>query len=75
MVDELHNEGNLLPATAAWDIIQTHPLYLSGTLDIGRVCERLKERARSSGMGPLFEPEEVRGIVDEIGRSCEIANQ
>lgn len=62
-------DGHLLSASATWDLLQSHPLYLSGAVDIGEVCERLKKMARCDGMGPMFEEEEVRKVIDEVGRS------
>ena len=61
--------GHLLSASATWDLLQSHPLYLSGAVDIGEVCERLKKMARCDGMGPMFEEEEVRKVIEEVGRS------
>ena len=62
-------EAHLLSASATWDLLQSHPLYLSGAVDIGEVCERLKKTARCDGMGPMFEEEEVRLVIEEVGRS------
>lgn len=62
-------EGHLLSASETWDLLQSHPLYLSGAVDIGEVCERLKKMARCEGKGPMFEEEEVRKVIDEVGRS------
>lgn len=62
-------DGHLLSASATWDLLQSHPLYLSGAVDIGEVCEMLKKMARCDGMGPMFEEEEVRKVIDEVGRS------
>jgi AP-1-like transcription factor len=64
-----NNESNLLSASATWDLLQSHPLYLSGAVDIGEVCERLKKMARCDGMGPMFEEAEVRKVIEEVGRS------
>ena len=64
-------ESHLLSASATWDLLQSHPLYLSGAVDIGEVCERLKKMARCEGTGPLFEEEEVRKIIEEVGRSSD----
>lgn len=64
-----HSESNLLSASATWDLLQSHPLYLSGAVDIGEVCERLKKMARCDGMGPMFEESEVRKVIEEVGRS------
>lgn len=63
------NRSHLLSASATWDLLQSHPLYLSGAVDIGEVCERLKKMARCDGMGPMFEEEEVRKVIEEVGRS------
>ena len=63
------NDGHLLSASATWDLLQSHPLYLSGAVDIGEVCERLKKMARCDGMGPMFDEEEVRKVIEEVGRS------
>ena len=64
-----NRESHLLSASATWDLLQSHPLYLSGAVDIGEVCERLKKMARCDGMGPMFEEEEVRKVIEEVGRS------
>ncbi len=61
--------NQLLSASATWDLLQSHPLYLSGAVDIGEVCERLKKMARCDGMGPMFEEDEVRKVIEEVGRS------
>lgn len=61
------SESNLLSASATWDLLQSHPLYLSGTVDIGEVCERLKRMARCEGMGPMFDEAEVRQVIEEVG--------
>lgn len=63
------SQNSLLSASATWDLLQSHPLYLSGAVDIGEVCERLKKMARCDGMGPMFEEEEVRKVIEEVGRS------
>lgn len=63
------NESHLLSASATWDLLQSHPLYLSGAVDIGEVCERLKKMARCEGMGPMFEEVEVKKVIEEVGRS------
>ena len=63
------SESQLLSASATWDLLQSHPLYLSGAVDIGEVCERLKKMARCDGMGPMFEEDEVRKVIEEVGRS------
>nr|POE62550.1 fluconazole resistance protein 3 [Quercus suber] len=63
------SESYLLSAGATWDLLQSHPLYLSGELDIGKVYERLKKMARCDGTGPMFREQEVRQIIEEVGRS------
>lgn len=63
------SDSNLLSASATWDLLQSHPLYLSGAVDIGEVCERLKKMARCDGMGPMFGEDEVRQVIEEVGRS------
>ncbi|KAI6812016.1 hypothetical protein KC357_g6305 [Hortaea werneckii] len=64
-----HSDSHLLSASATWDLLQSHPLYLSGAVDIGEVCERLKKMAKCDGAGPMFEEDEVRKIIEEVGRS------
>ncbi|KAK5133467.1 hypothetical protein LTR08_007709 [Meristemomyces frigidus] len=63
------SESHLLSASATWDLLQAHPLYLSGAVDIGEVCERLKKMARCDGMGPMFREMQVRAVIEEVGRS------
>lgn len=55
----------LLNARAAWDLIQAHPLYAQGLIDIGDVCERLKSATRCDGQGPVFEEGRVRAAIEE----------
>lgn len=62
-------ESNMLSASATWDLLQSHPLYLQGAVDIGEVCERLKKMVKCEGTGPMFEEEEVRRVIEEVGRS------
>ncbi|RMY82214.1 hypothetical protein D0861_07994 [Hortaea werneckii] len=64
-----HPDSHLLSASATWDLLQSHPLYLSGAVDIGEVCERLKKMAKCDGAGPMFKEDEVRKIIEEVGRS------
>jgi AP-1-like factor len=58
---------------AAWEILQSHPLFARGALDISLVCERLKQLARSDDVtgGPMFDEDEVRAAVEEIVRDGE----
>ena len=59
----------MLSASATWDLLQSHPLYLSGAVDIGEVCDRLKKMAKCERMGPMFEEDEVRKVIEEVGTS------
>jgi hypothetical protein len=58
---------------AAWEILQSHPLFARGALDISLVCERLKQLARSDDVtgGPMFDEDEVRAAVEEMVRDGE----
>lgn len=67
--DSPGDDNQLLSASATWDLLQSHPLYLSGAVDIGEICERLKKMARCDGMGPMFEEAKVRKVIEEVGRS------
>ncbi|WPH00954.1 Hypothetical protein R9X50_00378800 [Acrodontium crateriforme] len=62
-------DSHLLSAGAAWDLVQSHPRYLSGGVDVAEVCSRLKKTARCDGMGPMFDENEVRQLIEEIGRN------
>ena len=64
-----NRDSHLLSASATWDLLQAHPLYRSGAVDIGEVCERLKRKARCDGTGPMFKELEVRTVIEEVGRS------
>ena len=44
-----NGDSQLLSASATWDLLQSHPLYLSGAVDIGEVCERLTKMAKCEG--------------------------
>jgi len=67
------NNPRKLTPHAAWEILQLHPLFARGILDISLVCERLKQLARSDDMtgGPMFDEEEVRAVVEEMGKDGE----
>lgn len=62
-------ESRLLSASATWDLIQSHPLYLAGAVDIGEICDRLKKLAQCESMGPMFQEDQVRRIIEDVGRS------
>lgn len=52
---------------ATWDLIQNHELFRKGMVDIGEVCDRLKDRAMCDGSGPAFaEGEIMRAIQDSV---------
>ncbi len=62
------SEGRLLPASATWDLIQSHPLVRQGHVDIADVCERLRHATRCDESGPVFAEREVRSAVEESRR-------
>lgn len=55
-----------LDAGATWDLLQAHPLFISGAVDVGEVCERLKKCARCEGGGPMFDEPDVRRVIEEV---------
>ncbi|EEA20677.1 AP-1-like transcription factor [Talaromyces marneffei ATCC 18224] len=55
----------LLDTKATWDLIQSHPLFQKGLVDIGDVCERLKTITKCDGQGPAFEEGRVKKIIEE----------
>ncbi|KAL6713656.1 AP-1-like transcription factor [Lecanora helva] len=58
----------LLATGAAWELIQSHELYRQGLVDIGEVCDRLKEKVLCDGSGPTFaEKDVIQAIEDSIG--------
>jgi AP-1-like factor len=62
-------DGALLPASATWDLIQSHSLVRQGFVDIADVCERLRGAARCDGSGPVFAEREVRKAIEESRRA------
>ncbi|KAM0718319.1 hypothetical protein Q7P37_006651 [Cladosporium fusiforme] len=60
-------DTHILSASATWDLLQTHPLYLQGALDVGEVLEKLKHMARCDGTGPMFDEEDVRRLIEQVG--------
>lgn len=60
--------SRFLSAGATWDLLQSHPLYMSGAVDVGEVCERLKRSARCEGAGPVFDEAEVRRVIEDVAR-------
>lgn len=61
------DSSHLLSASATWDLLQSHPLFAQGALDIGQVCERLKHLARCDGSGPVFDEHDVRAVIEQVG--------
>ena len=58
----------LLSTGAAWELIQAHEMYRKGVVDIGEVCDRLKEKVMCDGSGPTFaEGEVIKAIEESVG--------
>lgn len=60
-------DSNLLSASATWDLLQSHPLFVQGALDVGGVLEKLKHMARCDGTGPMFDEDDVRRLIEQVG--------
>lgn len=58
--------SRLLSAKATWELLQSHPLYVSGAVNAGEVSEGLKRMARCEGMGPMFREAEVLQVIDQV---------
>lgn len=63
------SDSHLISASATWDLLQSHPSYRNGSMDISEVCERIKKLARCESMELMFDEQEVRKVMGEIGRS------
>ena len=72
-IDILPATGERLLATgAAWELIQSHELYRSGKVDLGEVCDRLKEKVLCDGTGPSFaESEVIKAIEESVSTSSD----
>ncbi len=58
----------LLGTGATWDLIQSHKDYKAGRVDLGSVCERLKEFVVCDGLGPAYRESDIRrAIEDSVG--------
>lgn len=58
----------MLATGAAWELIQSNELYRRGAIDIGEVCDRLKEKVMCDGTGPSFaESDVIKAIEDSVG--------
>lgn len=53
----------LLAAGACWDFIISHELYKRGLVDVGKVSDRLKQRAKCDGQGPVFSEADVTSAI------------
>ncbi|KAH7067074.1 hypothetical protein FB567DRAFT_509476 [Paraphoma chrysanthemicola] len=62
-------KGKDVPASQAWDLIQSHPLVKQGLVDIADVCERLKGAAKCDGQGPVYEESTIWQAIEESRRS------
>jgi AP-1-like transcription factor len=59
----------LLGAGATWDAIQEHHLFKKGLVDVGDVCDRLKNLAKCDGQGPVFEERDIRRAIEASAAS------
>jgi hypothetical protein len=59
----------LLGAGATWDAIQDHALFKKGLVDVGDVCDRLKNLAKCDGQGPVFEERDIRMAIEQSAAS------
>lgn len=58
--------GDRLLATGpTWDYIIKHDLYKRGLVDVGLLSERLKQRAKCDGQGPVFEEQEIIAAIEQ----------
>ncbi|SMQ56102.1 unnamed protein product [Zymoseptoria tritici ST99CH_3D7] len=64
---EQMSQGYFMTAGEAWELLQSHPMYLSGGLDVKEVSKRLKRKARLQGGEPVFLEEDVVGLIEEVG--------
>ncbi|OJJ51354.1 hypothetical protein ASPZODRAFT_12188 [Penicilliopsis zonata CBS 506.65] len=64
----------LLDVGATWNLIQAHDLFRRGLVDIGALCERLRNTARCDGQGPAFKESQLRQLIEEcaLGGSDEL---
>ncbi|KJX98504.1 transcription factor bZIP like protein [Zymoseptoria brevis] len=70
---EQMSQGNVMTAGEAWELLQAHPMYLSGGLDVKEVSKRLKRKARLQGGEPVFLEEDVVGLIEEVGMGSSLA--
>ncbi len=61
-----HTTGErLLGAGATWDLIQAHPSFKKGLVDIGDVSDRLKKKFHCDGEGPAFAEGDIQRAIEE----------
>ncbi|KAJ4147898.1 hypothetical protein LMH87_002396 [Akanthomyces muscarius] len=57
--------ARLLAAGATWDYIVGHELFKRGLVDVGAVSERLKDKARCDGQGPVFPEKDILEAIEQ----------
>lgn len=55
----------LYDASATWEYIVNHDLFKSGRLNIADINNRLKDRAKCDGQGPVFEEGAIRDAIEQ----------
>lgn len=55
----------LLSTGATWDLIYNHEMFRKGMVDVGELCERLKDRAICDGTGPAFTESEIKKAIED----------
>lgn len=55
----------LLSTNATWDLIYNHEMFRKGMVDVGELCERLKDRAICDGTGPAFTESEIKKAIED----------
>ncbi|KAF4548588.1 bZIP transcription factor-like protein [Elsinoe fawcettii] len=64
--------SRLLHPNAAWEMVQSHPLCTDGAVDVGLICERLKQLTRCDpSIGPAFDEQEVMQVIEDVARFSE----
>lgn len=64
----LANGDRLLSTGAAWELVQNHPLFKQGSVDLGEVVDRLREKVECDGTGPAFPESAVQAAIrDSVG--------
>lgn len=55
----------MLGTGAAWDIISSHPDYKAGRVDLGNVCDRLKDVVICDGQAPSYRERDVKIAIED----------